>query len=271
MAKLIVDCGATKTDWCRVDGKQTRTVRTAGFNLAHTSADTLKGILDSAAEQIGPGIQEVHFYAAGLVGDSPVDLASWFPGAAIEYASDMLGAARAVCGREKGVAAILGTGANTCSYDGQNMGWKVDCGGFILGDEGSGSVLGKLFITDYLKAYMPQDILREFQDKYQLDYVTVVKNVYSGPAPARFLGGFAPFILSHYQDSEYVRNLVDGNFRGLFERTLSQYDKELPVGVVGGFGNACKDILLRLGEEYGIRFSRFMASPVEGLIEYHAL
>ena len=238
MAKLIVDCGATKTDWCRVDGKQTRTVRTAGFNLAHTSADTLKGILDAAAEQIGPDIQEVHFYAAGLVGDSPVDLASWFPGAAIEYASDMLGAARAVCGREKGVAAILGTGANTCSYDGQNIGWKVNCGGFIIGDEGAGSVLGKLFITDYLKAYMPQDILREFQEKYQLDYVTVVKNVYSGPAPARF---------------------------------LSQYDKELPVGVVGGFGNACKDILLRLGKEYGVRFSRFMASPVEGLIEYHAL
>ena len=271
MKQLIVDCGATKTDWCVVEGKQTRNVRTAGFNLAHTSADTLKGILDSAAEQVGPDIQDVHFYAAGLVGEPPVDLAPWFPGAAIEYASDMLGAARAVCGREKGVAAILGTGANTCFYDGRNMGWKVDCGGFIIGDEGSGSVLGKLFITDYLKAYMPPDILKEFQDKYQLDYVTVVKNVYGGPAPARFLGGFAPFILSHYRDSEYVRNLVDGNFRGLFERTLSRYDKELPVGVVGGFGNACKDILLRLGEEYGVRFSRFMASPIEGLIEYHAL
>ena len=118
---------------------------------------------------------------------------------------------------------------------------------------------------------VPQDILDAFQDKFRLDYVTIVKNVYGGPAPARFLGSFAPFILSCYADSEYVRNLVDGNFCALFERTLSQYDRDLPVGVAGGFGYACKDILLRLGAQYGVRFTRFMASPIEGLIAYHAL
>lgn len=272
MKYLIVDCGATKTDWGVVEaGKVISNVRTPGFNLVQTPEETLNAILDQAAREIGPGIEEVHFYAAGLVGESPVDLGKWFPGASIEYASDMLGAARAVCGHEPGVAAILGTGANTCEFDGKDIVWKVNCGGFILGDEGSGAVLGKLFITDYLKGYMPQDLYKEFSDKYQLDYITVVKNVYGGQAPARFLGGFAPFILSHYESSEYARKLIEGNFRNLFERTLSQYKKDLPVGVVGGFGNACKDILLRMGEEYGIRFSRFMASPNEGLAEYHAL
>jgi len=101
--------------------------------------------------------------------------------------------------------------------------------------------------------------------------VTIVKNVYGGQAPARFLGGFAPYILSHYEDSEYVRRLVDGNFRALFERTLRKYDKKLPVGVVGGFGFVCKEIIQRLGQAYGVEFSRFLSTPTEGLVEYHAL
>ena len=270
--QLIVDCGATKTDWGIVEaGKVVRSVRTPGFNLMQTPEETLNAILNQAAQEIGPGVEEVHFYAAGLVGESPVDLGKWFPGAPIEYASDLLGAARAVCGHAPGVAAILGTGANTCEFDGKDIVWKVNCGGFILGDEGSGAVLGKLFITDYLKDYMPEELRKEFTTKYQLDYVSIVKNVYGGTAPARFLGGFAPYILSHYQDSEYVRRLVDGNFRALFERTLRKYDKSLPVGVVGGFGFACKDIILRLGDAYGVKFSRFMATPTEGLVEYHAL
>ena len=98
MKQLIVDCGATKTDWCVVEGKETRNVRTPGFNLMQTPEETLNGILNQAAGEIGPGVEDIHFYAAGLVGESPVDLGRWFPGAAIEYASDMLGAARAVCG-----------------------------------------------------------------------------------------------------------------------------------------------------------------------------
>ena len=271
MKQLIVDCGATKTDWCVVEGKETRNVRTPGFNLMQTPEETLNAILNQAAEEIGPGVEDVHFYAAGLVGESPVDLGRWFPGAGIEYASDILGAARAVCGHGPGVAAILGTGANTCEFDGKDIVWKVNCGGFILGDEGSGAVLGKLFITDYLKGYMPKDLYEEFQEQYKLDYITVVKSVYGGQAPARYLGSFAPFVLAHLDKSEYAVKLVETNFRNLFERTLSQYRKDLPVGVVGGFGYACKDVLARMGKEYGITFSRFMSTPTEGLVEYHAL
>ena len=147
----------------------------------------------------------------------------------------------------------------------------MNCGGFILGDEGSGAVLGKLFITDYLKGYMPKDIYDEFQEQYNLDYITVVKSVYGAQAPARYLGSFAPFVLAHYDKSEYAQKLVEGNFRNLFERTLSQYKKDLPVGVVGGFGYACKDILARMGKEYGVSFTRFMSTPNEGLAEYHAV
>lgn len=268
--KLIVDCGATKTDWCLVDGHTCRHHQTAGFNLAHTPEPVLREVLDGAARSLGPGIDEIHFYAAGLVGKSPVDLRQWFPEANIEYASDMVGAARAVCGRETGVAAIIGTGANTCQWDGCGISRAIRCGGFILGDEGSASVLGRLFVADFLKEQMPESIARAFKERFQADYPTLVKEVYAGAAPARYLGSFAPFILDHYASDSYVKDLVDRNFQGLFERVLCHYDP-LPVGVVGGFGFACRDILLEMGKTYGIHFSTFLHTPVEGLLKYHGL
>ena len=268
--KLIVDCGATSADWCLLEEGGARTVRTEGFNLAHTSAERLEGILARAAAALGPGITRIHFYAAGLVGESPVDLARWFPGAQVEYASDMLGAARAVCGRERGIAAILGTGANTCLYSGSGIERQVPCGGFILGDEGSASVLGKLFVTDYLKNQVPESLSRAFAGRFDADYPSIVRQVYAGGSPARWLGSIAPFLLEHYESSEYVRRLVDGNFCSFIERTLRQYPP-LPVGVVGGFGYACRDILRRLGEHYSIPFNLFMASPLDGLVAYHAV
>lgn len=268
MKTLLVDCGATKTDWLLSGGRK---VRTPGFNLAQTPAETLQTILDDAASQLGGGIEDVHFYAAGLVGESPVDLGKWFPGAQIEYASDMLGAARAVCGHHSGIAAIIGTGANTCQFDGEKMVRQVRCGGFILGDEGAGSVLGKLFITDFLKGFVPQAMAQDFSSRYPSDYLSIVKSVYSSPAPARYLGGFAPFILSYYEKEEYAKNLIDNNFRAFFQRAVKQYDP-LPLGVVGGFGYACRDILRRIGtEEFGVQFSAIYQSPLDGLISYHAL
>lgn len=264
---LIVDCGATKTDWYSSDGVQ---MRTTGFNLAQTPAPQLQAILDDAASKQGEGIEEVHFYAAGLVGESPVDLNRWFPGASIEYASDMLGAARAVCRHRPGIAAILGTGANTCQYDGKQITRKVNCGGFIVGDEGSAAVLGRIFITDFLKGLVPEEMSQAFTRQFPSDYPTIVKNIYSGDAPARYLGSFAPFILSYYRKQEYATKLIEDNFCRLFERSIKQYDS-LPVGVVGSFGFAAKDILLAVGARYGVRYTLFLPTPIEGLKKYHGL
>lgn len=264
--KLIVDIGATKADWALEGGKR---FRTDGFNLAHTPWEELTAILDGAADQIGPGVTEVHFYAAGLVGESPVDLGRWFPGAEVEYASDMVAAARAVCGKEPGVAAIIGTGSNTCQWDGSSICAKVNSGGFIIGDEGSASVLGKLFVTDYLKGCVPEPVAEAFAARFEADYGSIVRGVYSSAAPARYLGGFAPFILEHYGDP-YVKALVDDNFRRFVERTILRYSR-LPVGVVGGFGCACKGILEAIGKEYGVEFKTFMSSPLEGLRRYHGI
>ena len=265
--KLIVDCGATKTDWLSLSGTS---IRTPGINLAHTPPERLKTILDQVVEEIGPGITDIYFYAAGLVGESPVDLRKWFPDARVEYASDMLGVARAACGREPGLAAIIGTGANTCQYDGTRISRQIHCGGFIVGDEGSSAVLGRLFITDFLKGYVPGDLAEAFSQKFPSDYPLIVKNIYRSAAPSRYLGSFAPFLLSFYETSEYVRNLVDNNFRAFFERTIKQYEA-LPVGIIGGYGYACRDILQRIGKEFGVSFSSIEASPLSGLQKYHAV
>ena len=118
---------------------------------------------------------------------------------------------------------------------------------------------------------MPSDLLKEVHETYpELNYLYVVRKVYGGEAPARFLGSFAPFILERYNKYEYVKELVEGNFKNLFEKTLRQY-KPLPVGVVGGFGYASREILQRMGKEYGVTFSKFLATPAEGLVEFHAL
>ena len=268
MKRLIIDCGATKADWLLSDGTL---IQTPGFNLAHTPESTLQGILGDAARQLGADIDEIVLYAAGLVDTPPVDLRRWFPATKVEYASDMLGAARAVCGREKGIAAIIGTGANTCQWDGEKMVRQFRSGGFILGDEGSASVLGRLFVADYIKGLVPSSMADALAAHGPADYASLVHEIYLAPAPARFLGGLAPLILSFYDQEEYARNLVDNNFRRFFQRTVRRYDP-LPLGVVGGFGYACRPILMRIGqEEYDIPFIAIVPSPLEGLLKYHGL
>ena len=165
---------------------------------------------------------------------------------------------------------ILGTGSNSCEYDGKQIVKNVRSGGFILGDEGGGASLGRQFVSDFLKGIVPEPVASEFAAKYDMEYFHVVKNVYRGPSPASYLGSFAPFIMEHYDSCLYVKCLVDNNFRALFERCLLQYDIEgKPVGVVGGFGFAYKEILLRVAQEYGMGISDIVSSPIEGLVKYY--
>lgn len=282
---IIVESGATKTDWCAVaaDGSVIP-VRTAGMNIATMPIEAIKAIINEAAPQLNPNgekVTELHYYAAGLIipeGEKipPVaknldaSLKEYFPDAEMEYASDLLDAARAVCGHKPGIAAIMGTGSNSCLYDGKNIVKNVRSAGFILGDEGGGACLGKMFMADFLKGLVPEPVSGEFARDFQVDYFTVVQKVYKSDAPSKYLGEFAPWIMARYDSCDYVRELVDRNFRNFIERALSQYDiRKYPVGVVGGFGYAHQEKLRKVAAEYGIRFSEIIATPIEGLIKYH--
>lgn len=268
MKILVADCGATKADWYVSGGIH---VRTDGINMAHTPLDRVREIIADAAQKLGPDIGEVHFFAAGAIGAPPIDFQEFFPNATIEYASDLYAVARAVCGHNPGIAAIVGTGANTCQWDGEKISKQFRSGGFILGDEGSGAVLGRLFIADHIKGLVPQSLADAFWKRFQLDYAAIVKEVYGSGAPARFLGGLAPFLVDYYEKEEYARNLIDNNFRGFFSRAITRYDA-LPLGIAGSFGYACRDIIRRIGEEeFGVQFTTILPSPLEGLKTYYGL
>lgn len=276
--KIIAECGATKSDWRLIsDGVGIKQVLAGGINVSAMAMDAVRAVVNNALKQFA-GLEDVtavHLYVAGVVteqiqGELMTLISAHYPLASIEIQSDLLAAARAVCGREPGIAAIVGTGSNSCLFDGEKIVSRVCSGGFILGDEGSAATLGKLFISDFLKGLVPQVVADDFASRYPSDYQSIVASVYRSQAPSAYLGGLAQFIMEHY-DHPYIKELVDGNFRSFINRCLKQYDTEgFPVGVVGGFAYALKDIFLRIASEEGITISRIIKAPIDGLTEYHA-
>ena len=264
--KLIIESGATKTSWCT----ETMRFATAGMNFAHQNADALRDIIGLAATQIGHGITEVHLYGAGLIGQPPVDLTEFFPGADVEYASDLLAAARAVCGHNEGVAAILGTGSNSCLYDGEKIVANFHSGGYIIGDEGGAASLGRMFVADFIKDLVPSELAQAFSAKFDSSYGGIVENVYRGGAPAKYFGSIAPIITANLH-IPYAAKLVADNFRSFFERALLRYGKGLPVGIIGGYAAAMEKPLREVAAECGVVISSISASPLEGLIRYHGI
>ena len=277
--KIIAECGATKSDWRLIkEGEEIRQVISSGINVSTMKMSAIYETIAGLSEQFkaeSVEVTDLHIYVAGVITDEiESDLRSrftaHFPNAETEIQNDLLAAARALCGHAPGIATILGTGSNSCQYDGTEIVKRVYSSGFILGDEGSAATLGKLFVADFLKGLVPEEIAKDFSSRYQTDYSTIVGNVYrSENSPSGYLGGFAPFIMEYY-GHPYIKELVDGNFRAFIRRSLKQYDTDnLPVGVIGGFGCALKDIFERIAEEEGISISRFLKAPIEGLIEYH--
>lgn len=278
--KVIIESGATKSDWRIIspDGLQVAEFKAEGTNVSTMPMNAIKCILTESLSTVAAEYKDVdgiYLYTAGVLTDVIVSelkeiIGDIFPGVPCDVQTDLIGAARAACGHKAGIAAILGTGSNSCQYDGEKIVRRVYSSGFILGDEGSAATLGKLFISDFLKGLVPESISREFSECYPSDYATIVENVYrNAGSPSAYLGAFAPFILGHY-DNPYVKKLVDDNFRNFIRRSVKQYEYDkYPVGVVGGFGFALKDIFMRIAAEEGISVSHFHKQPIDGLIKYH--
>jgi len=276
--KVIIESGATKSDWRILDhsGTQLRQFHKAGTNVSAMQLDVVQGTLTDAIREEGLAeASGIYLYTAGVVtGEIRSALTSTIRGCApkadIDIQDDLMGAARGVCGHRSGIVAILGTGSNTCFYDGVSVHRKVYSGGYVIGDDGSGAALGKLFLADFIKGLVPDEIADAFSSRFDSSYPAIVEGVYRSASPSGYLGSIAPFLLEHY-GNPYVKQLVDGNFRAFIRRSLIKYETSTyPVGIVGGFGWACRDILNPLFAEEGIRVSRFIKAPVDGLCEYHA-
>lgn len=240
--------------------------------MEHNLQVIARGLSEAGASRL----DGVYLYVAGIVTPQVREEISAFVRSrvsadAIDVQDDLVAAARAVCGKSEGIVAILGTGSNACFWDGRSVSFKVRSGGYIIGDEGGGASLGKLFLADFIKGLVPADIASDFASSHDASYEGIVALVYRSEAPAGALGSLAPWLLERYSSSSYIKDLIDGNFRSFIQRSLLRYDvSRYPVGVVGGWGNACKDIFTPLCAAAGIRLGRFLPEPVSGLVEYHS-
>lgn len=275
---LIADSGSTKTDWCMAEkGVAIKRIPTKGMNPFFQSEDEMVEEMKHSLlpELDGKRPEAVYFYGAGCAFDKveivrrAISCVLSLDMAAIEVNSDMLAAARSVCGHEAGIACILGTGSNSCFYNGKEIEANVSPLGFILGDEGSGAVLGKLFIGDLLKNQLPAGLKEKFLERYQLTPADIIDRVYRKPFPNRFLATLSPFISEHITIPE-VRQLVKQSFKAFLVRNVMQYDyQHYAVGFNGSVAWYYRDILEEALSETGLKMGIIIKAPMEGLLKYH--
>ena len=275
--KIVVEAGATKSDWRILSAGTQRRVLLPGMNVSTIPMDHNLEVLEKGLREAGLNeLRGLYIYTAGIVTPQVREAFRERIGELvkvddIEIQDDLVAAARAVCGREPGIVAILGTGSNACQWDGASVSFRVRSGGYIIGDEGGGAALGKQFLADYIKGLVPKDIADDFASSHDASYEGIVSLVYKSAAPAGALGSLAPWLLERYSHP-YIKTLIDNNFQSFIDRSLKHYDTHLyPVGVVGGWGNACREIFTRLCTASGIRLGAFESEPINGLIKYHMI
>ena len=277
---LIADCGSTKIDWCLIEnGKVAKQVFTSGINALLMSEEQIRQtIADELVPEIkGYEIGSVYYYGAGCLFDDICAnvrraIAANIPSAkTIEVDTDLLAAARALCGKNPGIACIMGTGSNSCYYDGVRIVDNVSPLGYILGDEGSGAVLGKLLVGDVLKNQLPAALCEKFLKKYDLDRQKIIEGVYKKPAANRFLASLSPFLIENIEEPA-VHRLVLNAFKAFFVRNIENYEgyKTMPVSFVGSVAYYYRDVLGEAANSLGIKIGTVIKSPMEGLIKYHS-
>ena len=279
--KLVVDSGSTKTDWGFFNTVyDLKAVKTQGINPCHQSEEEIRNIIRNEllpnAQNIDlAAITEVFYYGAGCATESICTqmaalLKEFIPNAAIAVDSDMLGAARALCGHAEGVACVLGTGSNSCLYNGKEIEDQVPSLGYILGDEGSSAALGRRLIGDCLKRQLPEAVSREFMERYSLTKESIIESVYRKPLPNRFIAGFAPFVYDKRAIPE-VHKMIIQCFSEFFTRNVINYHKPwLPVHFVGSLAGSFAEELRETADSLGMTIGKIEASPMSGLVDYHA-
>ncbi|MEI7895656.1 MAG: hypothetical protein WCJ26_01375 [bacterium] len=277
--KLIADSGSTKTTWVLMEsGTVKKNIATNGLNPYFHTSESIEALLmaDLAPFIVGDHVKEVHFYGAGcstekndaMVRDA---IRIFFRKAEISVYHDTLGAARSLFGNRKGIAGILGTGCNSCYYDGKNIFQQVDSLGFLFGDEGAGSYLGKKWLGSYLRKQAPDDLRKAFDAQFGYTLEDILNALYNRPSPNRFLASFSQF-LEPRQKHPFVHRLVKDSFLAFFEAQIKHYDnfQNTPVALVGSIAYYYREILMEAAASEQIRIDKILQNPMEGLIVYHS-
>ncbi len=274
---VVADSGSTKTSWCfSAEDNNFRNISTGGINPFFRTTDDiyseLKQKLDSAT---GNHVEQVFFYGAGIVNQEKGNvvktaLQQLFPEAKIETQSDLMAAARATLGNKSGIACILGTGSNSCLYNGREIQEHIPPLGFILGDEGSGAVLGRKLTGDFLKKIMPADLAEQFKKHYPMEYVDFLNGVYRNEKPNMFLAAFVPFLKENINHN-YCSNLVIKTFEEFIMRNVAQYTdyNKQPVCFVGSVAYHFQEQLKKVLKNQQLNPGIIVKEPLKKLVEYH--
>lgn len=274
---LIADCGSTKTDWVLYDGTDiVARVKTQGLNPSQQSSEEILEILSNELKDNidTDAPKTIYFYGAGCGYDNAINrmrtaLELIFSTKDIHIASDLLAAARAMCGHEEGIVCIIGTGSNSCLYDGEKIVENTPSLGYILGDEGSGAHLGRQLVSDCLKKQLPKELRDKFMEQYNLNIATILERVYHTTLPNRWLASFTPFLYENKEKVE-IKLLLKHCFTQFFQRNTMVYRRSwLPIHVVGGVGLNFEAEIRETAESLGLSIGNIVESPMEGLIEYH--
>lgn len=276
--QLIADSGSTKTTWVLLEsGVVKNTITTNGLNPYFHTTSSVEALLVADLVPFIPcdHVSEIHFYGSGCSTEYNNQMISgslelYFRKASIHVYHDILGAARALFGNEPGIAGILGTGSNSCYYDGIQCYQEVDSLGYMFGDEGAGSNLGKLWLGLYLTKKVPEDLRKEFDSHYRYTLEDILNAIYNRPYPNRFLASFSEF-LAPRQQHPFINHLVKKSFTAFVDAQLNQYAKyqPVPVSFVGSIGFFYKNILLEVMADHQMQTGEIMRNPMEGLIRYH--
>jgi N-acetylglucosamine kinase-like BadF-type ATPase len=274
---IIADSGGSKTDWRLI--QQSGAIEQAsapGFNPYYQPIDDLK---DNVKELLLPKIKEnvnkIFFYGAGVSSEKNQEaikdaFMEFFPAAHIEIGWDLLAAARALCGHEPGIACIMGTGSNSCLYDGKEIVGNVANLGWILADEGSGANIGRKFLVAYLRQTMPEGLRKQFHVLFPFSREEFLERVYQQERPSAFLAGFAKFISQHLKDP-YCYKLVYDSFAEFYENNVMKYEnyQRLKVHFVGSIAYYFSDILRQVAQDKGITVKNILEGPIAGLTLFH--
>ncbi len=276
--QLIADSGATKTTWCLLQNNKKKILSTQGLSPYFLKTDQIQQIVGTEVKSKLKGIapDEIFFYGTGCINPGNEKLvkkalSNLFPQSAIQVTHDLMGAAKALCGDQKGVACILGTGSNSCYYNGKKIVKNSPGLGFVLGDEGSGAYMGKKVVQYYLYNTFDPDLMDRFNALFKTNSAEILEAVYKKPLPNRYLASFVQFLVEnrgHYM----VENIIEDSFNDFFFHHVYKYKESwtMPINFVGSVAFGFKDVLNEMCNSYELQLGKVLKNPMDGLIKYHS-
>lgn len=274
---LIADSGATKTHWTLISDQAKQSIHTQGISPFYQDEEQITTILNKELKpELDPkNIHNIYFYGTGISQEDKRaivanSLATVFPDAECEVEHDLLAAARAACGHEAGITCILGTGSNSCLFDGEQIVDNVPSLGFILGDEGSGASLGRNLLKAYYYRELPEELREELERWRNMSKATVLTSIYDADKPSKETAEYARFVIEQ-QEHPFIKELCRQEFMAFFKATVLKYEhcKELPINFVGSIAYLSQHLINELLQQLALKPGRYLQEPMDELIVYH--